>query len=222
MKLCRTVICFPADGRSVILQSPDSDYKVTHRMVKNGLRLVLDTEVTPEPDGDDLPDDLECMLAESILFESYISHYLTCEKHAGKERLMICDAHDQMERAKQRYPMLTETMYEAQVAAISTGVLLNTILSLGLVDRTTLVNSEPNELEKAILERGPAEDIQPVPGMSMFKVSDVASVVLDYQTCDPPLTDADREELKQLYLQILDRAKAPNTFHITPDHPKVH
>lgn len=207
MRLAKTVLAFDMQARSVTMTAEGCPYTVVYELRKIGLRNVVYTDIRPvfNPASDiEIPDELECMLAEGEVLMRHIEHFLTCPTHAEMESVVMSQAHVSMQRAKVKFPHVTEMSLEGITVSLATGLSLFDVISTGMV-QDHLTNKEVNEEEKQMLA-------QLGDGVSIPE-SYLDGVALNFEPLARPLTADDLEKLRrydeELSKQRLARSAGP-------------
>lgn len=207
MKLSKVLLALVTEGaRNVTLAAIGAPYTVTYYKVREGLRYVIHTRILPEPDAEaeELPDELECLLAQGEAYAPYINHFLSCDTHAPIVALELSDVHTCMEQAKVRYPHMTELTLEAIVVSMSTGMTMHEAVLTGLAHEK-LVNKEPSKEEREYLDA----DLAGAATGDLVDPRSVTGVTLDYEPLARPLNADDRKALAVFYAERASRQTQP-------------
>lgn len=217
MKLAKVVMSFGEGGPpTVTLSALGTEFKVVYSRKFQGLRKYMQTTILPEAlnhlgEDEDLPDEMECILAEGEVLMRDISHYLSCDQHRDEQLSMLKVAHEVMEKSKVKLPYSTEMTLEGVVVSLSTGLSLTEAIAMGMMEGR-LVNQkatgEEDELLTAAMGRVKDGSMAvPVP------MEVLAAVVLDYECCIPAITEADREAYNAADAGQTAMSTHPNHVH---------
>lgn len=204
MKLFKAVLRFTeSNGKpSVIFAVPDTEYTL---MVQAGSKNNLKTTVTPASWGDvvegqDMPDELEMLMATSMMLMQPLGHYLACPDHRTLCRVDMGQCFERMERAKVCYPYLAEITLLSHAMEVVTGMPAKTMITMGLVQ--TEAELKPNEAEQKLyaeFQNG---------GDVLGDAEVIGGVKLGYTAVEPPLA---ADECKE-FADYIERRKVEMLF----------